>query len=58
MNVQQILDTRQRYYMEMQVVRLLNEPDLNEHQWHALHYMQFCILLLKESFEPTNGVPE
>lgn len=49
-NLQQIIDTRHRYYLEMQVERMLSLPELNESQWHALHYMQFVILLLKESF--------
>jgi hypothetical protein len=57
MTLQEVIDTRQRYYLEMQVERLLSLPELNERQWHALHYMQFCIFTLF-SDEPTNGVPK
>jgi hypothetical protein len=49
-NLQQIIDTRLRYYLEIQVERMLSLPELNERQWHALHYAQFLILLYKESF--------
>lgn len=55
--LQEVIDTRQLYYLEMQVEKLLllNEMEpINENQWLALHYMQFNILLLSDERSSQN----
>lgn len=57
MTLQEVIDTRQLYYLEMQVEKLLllNEMEpINENQWLALHYMQFNILLLSDERSSQN----
>lgn len=48
MTLQEVIDTRDPAYLKyiIETLLLLNEiKRLNEAQWLAVHYMQFCVLL-------------